>query len=178
MSAIKRDTDDALFSKLVRERADWACEYPGCGKFFVDETAGLLHCSHVFGRRRAATRHDPDNALALCVYHHKFVGENPLIHADIVRTKLGEERYQALMIRANSVLRLTPRQKAGRRLHLKREWDIMVKRRELGEPGYIQFKAFDPSDVDDEAPALRKPKKKKPTKFKRKVNGQTVGRAA
>ena len=45
---IRRDKYDELFSYLVRERADFTCEY--CNRSFRHDPHGL-HCSHLFGRR-------------------------------------------------------------------------------------------------------------------------------
>ena len=48
----KQATLDALFSKLVRELADYRCEV--CGRSYRHEPGGL-HCSHHLSRSHGAT---------------------------------------------------------------------------------------------------------------------------
>lgn len=94
---IKRDATDALFSDLVRAKASWRCER--CHKDYSERRQGL-HCSHFFGRGNKAVRWEPENASALCFYCHKVLGENPNDHRDFFIKRLGEERYNALVLKA------------------------------------------------------------------------------
>ena len=168
---MKRDAADALFSHLVRERANWACEWPLCGRVYTPPDTAQLHCSHVYGRRRASTRHHPDNALALCVYHHKYAGENPIEHYEVVVSILGQITFDRLRLTANSTLKLSQRQKEARKRHLKSELDIMLARREMGETGRIDFKAY---DGEAEFVPVKTKKKKAQSKWKKKVGGGAV----
>jgi hypothetical protein len=95
---MKRTTEDAAFSDMVRSRAGYTCER--CGKFYGPKNAGL-HCAHIYSRRIKKTRHDPDNAVALCYACHRFWAHSePLEFALWVRNKLGKRKYEALMVRA------------------------------------------------------------------------------
>lgn len=81
----KRSKADALFSQYVRNKAEWKCEY--CFKDFTDNP-GSLDCSHYFSRGKGGIRFDERNCMALCKYHHKYLG-----HGD------GKDLYKAMMIR-------------------------------------------------------------------------------
>jgi hypothetical protein len=93
---IRRDKLDTLFSIFIRLRAGGKCEY--CGG-----ASDRLECSHFHGRRKIATRFDPDNAAGLCFSCHSYLGEHPNKHAAFFITRLGSERYEALNIRAEIV---------------------------------------------------------------------------
>lgn len=58
--ALKRDKHDIVFSQLVRERANYECDY--CGRQFRHEPS-KLHCSHFKSRRHKSTRYHPFNAF-------------------------------------------------------------------------------------------------------------------
>ncbi len=88
MGNIKRDKFDDVFSKFIRTRAKWTCEF--CKKNFESNRAGL-HCSHMFGRRNITVRYHPSNAFAHCVYCHKRLGENPIEFAEWAEKKLGKK---------------------------------------------------------------------------------------
>ena len=88
---IKIDKLDILFSRLIRLRADRHCEY--CGKYKGFEN---LQCSHFIGRRKKATRYDPDNACGLCFSCHLHLGENPYEHNEFFKKQLGSDRLNSL----------------------------------------------------------------------------------
>ena len=44
---LKRDPLDAVFSDLVRERADWTCEC--CGKYFPERKGSGIHAVTIGG---------------------------------------------------------------------------------------------------------------------------------
>ncbi len=85
---VRRDPLDDLFSKLVRERANWCCEK--CGKYHPEGTRRSLHCSHFFSRRKRSTRWDPRNAAAHCFKCHQELGENPIEFTKWIKAYLGE----------------------------------------------------------------------------------------
>lgn len=96
---IKIRKSDKLFSTFIRQRANWKCER--CGRQHEMTSQGL-HCAHVFTRSREATRHDPENAYALCYGCHSWGHRNPLQFHEWVKGKMGDEAYMRLMIRSNS----------------------------------------------------------------------------
>jgi hypothetical protein len=98
---MKRTKEDIEFSEMIRARADYTCER--CGKWYGPKNAGL-HCAHIYSRRIKKTRHDPDNAVALCFACHRFwAHSNPLEFAAWVHKKLGKRKYEALERRARRV---------------------------------------------------------------------------
>jgi hypothetical protein len=102
---IRRDKYDALFSELVRMRANWTCER--CGVHYGEEAKGELDCSHVYGRRNKSVRVHPDNALCACRNCHQHLGENPIDHAELVKKIIGRERYERLTLLANKPTKFT-----------------------------------------------------------------------
>lgn len=100
----KQATLDALFSKLVRELADYRCEV--CGRSYRHEPGGL-HCSHHLSRSHGATRWQLSNASAKCLECHAKMDRNPLLHVDWIRERLGVEKYEALKARGNELMKMT-----------------------------------------------------------------------
>ena len=111
---IRLDETDILFSKLIRLKADNHCEY--CGKYFKN-----LQCSHFFGRRRKSVRYDPDNASALCMSCHMYLGENPYAHTEWFKKRLGSERFEQLSIRNNMIKKYTKEDKENIKTKLKEQ---------------------------------------------------------
>ena len=98
---VKLRPADVLFSKYIRERAGWRCEY--CNKDMSDRKQYLQN-SHYYGRGKESTRFDPDNCMALCSYCHNKLG-----HGDkrdeykrIMINKLGEKGFDLLTLRSNT----------------------------------------------------------------------------
>ena len=56
---------DKLWAEAIQKR-DGCCQYPDCGK------TERLASHHIFSRRGNKTRHDLDNGVSLCWYHHRF----------------------------------------------------------------------------------------------------------
>lgn len=88
MKRIKITVLDALFSKLVRNRSNWTCER--CGTVYPENSAGL-QCSHLFGRRSAATRVHSLNAVAHCAGCHSYLTANPDTFSKWMREYRGDE---------------------------------------------------------------------------------------
>ncbi len=103
---IKIDPIDVLTSICVRLLADDKCEY--CGKYVGFKR---LQCSHFFGRRRKSIRYDLDNCSALCMSCHMFLGENPYLHTEWFKKRLGSGKFEELSIRAIKIVRLTKEDK-------------------------------------------------------------------
>lgn len=65
-----------------------------------------LQCAHVISRRYANTRTDLDNAFCLCAGCHMRFTEWPLEFADFVEAQIGLERYNELVRKAGSRLKV------------------------------------------------------------------------
>lgn len=91
---------DRKFSLYIRTRANWTCER--CGGRYTPPT-NALHCSHFWGRARKKVRFDPDNAFAHCYGCHAYLGAHPEEFRRWAMSKLGIDRYNALMLRANTL---------------------------------------------------------------------------
>lgn len=98
MMGIKRDKYDIAFSDYIRAKANWSCEV--CFAY-VGKTQGL-HCSHFQGRRKQATRLDPQNAISACFTCHRKLEEDPDFHRHYFKKRLGEKNYDALILKANT----------------------------------------------------------------------------
>lgn len=133
---IKRTKYDILFSFLVRERADWLCEY--CQKDFIAHHHGL-HCSHIFGRSNQSIRTHPDNAMAMCSYCHEHLDKNPLLFADFVQSKYSEHKYARLVMRASTKTKYTKWDKEIIHKHYLKEKKRILALRKQGHRGRIDF---------------------------------------
>lgn len=101
---------DRLFSQQIRER-DKKCLHP---KHTGDHK--MLQCSHYYGRANKSTRFDPDNCITLCwLCHYKdkikgFEYQKQIKEKHghdgqytlFMQSWLGEERWQALVIRSQA----------------------------------------------------------------------------
>ena len=142
-----RTKHDDIFSKIIRERADWTCEK--CGRDYHANRAGL-HCSHVYGRRRMSVRYDIDNAMAHCVYCHKILGENPIEFTKLYMEKYGQGRLDLLTEKANSTRKWSPpSKKTGYKgekeemyKHYKGELNRLLALRAEGVKGWIEVINF------------------------------------
>jgi 5-methylcytosine-specific restriction endonuclease McrA len=94
---MRRDKADAEFSSLIRARDSWTCRR--CGKQYPEKSQAL-HAAHIFSRSIKKTRHDPENAVALCYGCHSFFHRHPLEFHEWVKGWLGKRKYGALMRRA------------------------------------------------------------------------------
>jgi len=93
---IKLDPIDKLFSQVIKLRVEGKCEY--CGGI-GNQT------SHFHGRRRRSVRWDLDNAIWTCFSCHMYLGEHPNKHYEFFRKRLGTERFEALNIRAEKLIK-------------------------------------------------------------------------
>ncbi len=107
---LKRTTADALFSNYIRLRDKYDCQR--CGKH-IDPPTAKIQCSHLYGRGNYAVRFDEDNAVALCgsvgVFFasgcHAYLESNPVAHRDFFFNRLGQEKFDALVRRANGLMK-------------------------------------------------------------------------
>ncbi len=63
---------------------------------------GIVQVSHFWGRRRESVRYDPENADLLLFNEHQYFEENPNDYRNWKLKQLGEKRFKALEIRANT----------------------------------------------------------------------------
>lgn len=138
---MKRSKLDIVFSKLVRERAEWTCER--CSKSYPHGVRQGLDCSHFYGRRHRSTRWHPDNAFAHCRGCHQYLGSNPALFNKFARDHLGETRYDWLMLRHNQTTKYTRPELEEMYVHYKAQLAYLERRRMQGETGYIDFVGFD-----------------------------------
>ena len=144
---IKRDKYDKLFSKLVRERANWKCEYAGrqyCSfgqrDFSLDsDSMKVLHNSHLFGRRSTGTRLHPDNGFSHCHQCHQYLGEHPAYFARWAEEKLGKEKYERLLLLANKPTKMSKFDKEIIHKHYLAEMKRIKALRMDGETGRLEF---------------------------------------
>jgi len=97
---VRQRKNDTLFSRYIRELANWQCA--ACGKDYSDNHQGL-HCSHYFSRRKENTRFDTDNSIALCIYHHNLWGhgDGRAEYTEFMIKKLGQEGFDLLRARSD-----------------------------------------------------------------------------
>jgi hypothetical protein len=97
---IKITQGDKYFSLCVRERAEWRCQYPGCGKQYPPPTQGL-HCAHVMSRGHWSVRFDPHNAIALCYGHHRIAEQRREVEfLPLVKSLFGEAQWHRVFAEA------------------------------------------------------------------------------
>ncbi len=135
---MKRNKYDRLMSQLIRERADWTCEWPTCGVRYPEGSRGLEH-SHHWGRRRHSVRWAPENGAALCTGHHRYADSNPDEHKTFIRGLLGTDGYDALLLKANTARRWKAWEKAGLYEQMKAALNDMKERRAMGHTGRLEF---------------------------------------
>tara|TARA_R100001594_G_scaffold6095_1_gene17855 strand:+ start:5971 stop:6417 length:447 start_codon:yes stop_codon:yes gene_type:complete len=99
---------DIQFSKCVRERANWICEYPSCGAISEEGRATCgdrtMQCSHFLSRKYKITRYHPDNCLCLCATHHELVENNPFLHNKIFTQVMGDGMAEMITELKNDAL--------------------------------------------------------------------------
>lgn len=112
-TGIKRTSADDKWSKEVRARDGYTCQWPGCGKVYEPNSQGL-HAAHCFGRRcgtctgsrggwkkpHECARLDLGNGLALCWPHHTYADQHTNEKYDLFLQVLGRSRFNALSAKA------------------------------------------------------------------------------
>ena len=117
---IRQSELDKLFSRYVRLLADGKCEY--CGK---PKPIGELETSHFYGRRNPATRYDCDNCIAACFSCHIYLGEHPYEHTMFFEKRLGSVRFEELVYRSQSGVKLKPRELEALKMELKEKIAVL-----------------------------------------------------
>lgn len=138
MGKVKIKTSDQVFSRCVRERAEWKCER--CGAQHEEGSQGL-HCSHFHGRGKWAIRFHPDNAASHCYGCHSYLGGNPSEHLKWRTEHLGEGMVEILQELANdtSLGRMAKRSEKEITAHYRAELKRMKQLRSEGVTGRIEF---------------------------------------
>lgn len=94
-----KDKLDKIVSRLVRSKG--YCVY--CGK--VDDS--VLHCCHIFSRKKLSVRWNLLNLLCMCASCHAKAHDSPLLFAEFVRDYLGAIKYEELKKLANTIVKWT-----------------------------------------------------------------------
>jgi len=88
---------DAIMSKRVRERDGYKCRH--CGPKYGLKWPVFHH--HIFGKKaHPATRWEISNGISLCYHCHVSAHASPEDFRRWVISWLGEEKYEALYIKA------------------------------------------------------------------------------
>lgn len=86
--AEKRQADKE-WADAVKERDDWTCQKPGCGKKDFDN-----HAHHIAPRsQRPDLKYELSNGKTLCFEHHDWVHANPIEAARL--GLLSTEKYES-----------------------------------------------------------------------------------
>ena len=109
---------DKYWKLAVRVRYDGKCVY--CGK------TDYINTHHIFGRINHATRWLLDNGICLCPFHHTLgsfsAHQNPEF-VEWIKQFIGIEKYNELMIKANTIKKWTYEEKeellAGLKAYIK-----------------------------------------------------------
>ena len=94
---------DVLFSQFIRTR-DGYCLRCGSEVEFNENGLPISHqASHFYGRACEATRFEPSNVDCMCFKCHQYFGANPNDYTEWKRKRMGEKRFNALMLRAKTM---------------------------------------------------------------------------
>ncbi len=86
-----------MLQEIVCER-DKFCQR--CGSI------GPISAHHVFSRRNKGSAFEADSCLGLCLYDHAWAHKHPEAAHDLLRAKIGEERFAHLEYLSRQVVRL------------------------------------------------------------------------
>ena len=134
---IRRSKHDDIFSRLVRERANWACER--CGRHFPPGATQGLHCSHFYGRARKSVRWASFNAFAHCYGCHANLTAHPADFMQWIFDRIPQECYARLTALANRQIRFNKHDLETLYRHLCAEHKRMMELRQAGNQGRIEF---------------------------------------
>jgi 5-methylcytosine-specific restriction endonuclease McrA len=93
-SAIKNKLDK-IISKIVRSKG--YCVW--CGS----KRTEILQCAHIYSRNNLSVRWDLENLVCLCAGCHFKAHQQPIEFTEWVKTFLGQDKYDRLRIRANTL---------------------------------------------------------------------------
>ena len=92
---------DKLFSSYKRFLSGGYCKK--CGKYFGYKK---LHNAHFHSRRKHSVRWDISNSAPLCYGCHSYIDGNPLGKIEFFLEILGKEEFEALNVRAESLVKV------------------------------------------------------------------------
>lgn len=140
-------TLDKTFSKAVRMRDNYTCQYKHCehcGNQSLEFAAhDRVECAHYYNRYRASGRWHPDNCAALCHKMHVFLEHNKALEVAFFEGLLGKERHDALVVRHQGTYRYKPWERAEMNQHLLAQTQKMKRQRMDGEQGTLILSAWD-----------------------------------
>ena len=137
---IKRDKRDAIFSLLIRERANWSCQR--CNRQF-ERGAANLHCSHLFGRRHRAARWASWGAVAHCVACHFYLTEHPLEFAAFINDYFSPAVAEKYRLLSQAVTKFSKRDLESIYKHMKNEHRIYLEAElSLGPGEPLEYHVF------------------------------------
>ena len=143
MSAIKIYPADEWFSKCVRSRAGWKCEYDNCGRYYPEGTARLgLHCAHFYGRRGKSTRWVSDNAWSFCFSHHTLMDSNAPDFVLFANKLLGEGALEILREKHRELYKGWKKDLKAISKHYREEFRRIEALRDGGAEGRIEFTSW------------------------------------
>ena len=111
---MKRDSLDDLWSRYIRTRDKFICQWEGCqpgcegdertqacGRSYPTNSKGY-HAAHIFGRGKGSTRLDPQDGVGLCYPHHSHADHNKkrCFHPWIAK-RMGQQAFDLLQLRSN-----------------------------------------------------------------------------
>jgi len=82
-----------LHALIIRSRSSCEC----CSR------TNNLQCAHIISRKYSWTRTALDNAFCLCASCHRHFTDNPVDFGRFTIAQIGEEAYQSLLDRRNSI---------------------------------------------------------------------------
>jgi hypothetical protein len=123
---IKITPTDRLFTKVVKELADWKCER--CHKEYPKSAKGF-GVSHFFGRNVLATRHNTDNCIAACRGCHQWLSDHAPDYCEFMFKKLGERRWLRLRVMSKHHFKQNPLTEAHVKLSIKRQLEELLCRK-------------------------------------------------
>lgn len=98
---VKIDPADAWFSKYIRLR-DGECRRCGSPVQFNASGDPVSHqMSHFQGRRKEATRFDPENGDTMCGGCHMYLTANPYEHVEWQVDAKGKSVVDQIVVRSN-----------------------------------------------------------------------------
>ena len=112
---MKRDALDALWSRYVRLRDGYRCQWEGCqptcssetrtkpcGRLYPSNSKGY-HAAHFFSRGKQSTRVTPEAGIGLCYPHHQHADHNKksCFHPWL-KQRLGEQTFELLRVQSRT----------------------------------------------------------------------------
>ena len=140
---MKKSTADDLFSKCIRERAEWRCER--CGTQYVEGIGAKgLECSHLYSRRHYGIRFDPLNAFSHCSGCHRFFTGEPVTFTRWAEDQLGLGAIEILIEKKRDIglAKTVKKNLKDVTAHYRKEFKRMKDLRAEGVTGRIEFEGF------------------------------------